>query len=458
MKRQVVITGIGIISAPGANTSEFWQSCLKGYAPIERIPEHWYEYASYNSCLWAPLPHYDPGHYGITRVERMQLAQSSILGLCAAQQALQEAGIGCTCLDTRKQRYRTTDVNPNRAGVFAGTGVGGVVSLIANEANHVFTPQIALLSAACAPKRSEGDEPPCTTCDERMKRLMRMPARFNPFVVSMIMPNATSSTIGIRYGFNGQNTTYTCACAAGTVAIGHAFRAIQNGQIDLAIAGGSEYLRDDFGGIFRGFDIAKTLVLNCDDPQTANRPFDRDRSGFLFSEGGAAFLVLEEKQQALKRTSSPLAEILGFAETFDAHSVMAMEPDGAQIERMHRAVLEDAGVKASSIDYINAHGTGTKTNDHIEAAAIEKTFGKQPMVNSTKSIAGHSIGAAGAIEAAVTALSLRDQTTHISRNIHHPDADLNYVRESGPFRFRRALSHSFAFGGHNAALIFQEMQ
>ena len=226
----------------------------------------------------------------------------------------------------------------------------------------------------------------------------------------------------------------------------------------MALTGGSEYLDHSSGGIFRGFDIANTLVQDCEHPETANRPFDKRRSGFLFSQGGAAVLVLEEYEGARKRGAPIIAEVSGYAETFDAYSMMNIAPDGVEIERMIRLALEDAQLTPNEIDYVNAHGTGTQLNDMTEAMVIERVFGRDVLVNSTKSLLGHSIGASGAMEAVVTALSLKHQTTHVCKNLEEPISELNFVRSPGPREISAALSQSFAFGGHNAALVLRRIE
>jgi 3-oxoacyl-[acyl-carrier-protein] synthase II len=271
----------------------------------------------------------------------------------------------------------------------------------------------------------------------------------------MLMPNAASAAVGIKFSLTGPNVTYCVACASGTVAVGHGYRAVHEGRVDLAVTGGSEYLYDDHGHIFRGFDVAGTLVRDYVDSETANRPFDEKRSGFLFSQGGAAVLVLEELEHARRRGATIMAELIGFAESFDAHSMMSLAPGGEQIERMIRAALADANLLPRDVDYVNAHGTGTKNNDQTEVEVINRVFGKSVRVNSTKSLLGHTIGASGAIEALVTALSLRDGMTHICKNLDTPILDLNFVRSVERFDPRVGLSQSFAFGGHNAALVMR---
>ena len=271
----------------------------------------------------------------------------------------------------------------------------------------------------------------------------------------MLMPNAIPAHIGLKYSIKGPNLSYSVACASGTVAIGHAFHAVRDGTVDMAIAGGSEFLDDYYGGIFHGFDIAKALVRNCDDPDTANRPFDVNRSGFLFSQGGAAVLLLEDLETAMARGAPILAEIAGYAETFDAHSVMNIAPNGLEIERMMNAALVDAGMSAADIHYINAHGTGTQANDVVESEVIERVFGRDVLVNSTKSLIGHTIGASGAMEALVTVMSLEDQKVHVCRNLDEPIAHLNFVRETKSASLDAAFTQSFAFGGHNAGLVLK---
>jgi len=285
--------------------------------------------------------------------------------------------------------------------------------------------------------------------------LMAHGPRYNPFVVSMLMPNAPSAATAIRFSLTGPNVSYCVACASGTVAVGHAYREVRDGHVDVAIAGGSEYLYDEHGHIFRGFDIAGTLIRDCTDAETANRPFDEKHSGFLFSQGGAAVLVLEELEHARRRGATIIAEVIGYAETFDAHSMMSLAPGGEQIERMVHAAITDADLSPHDVDYINAHGTGTKNNDQTEAEVIDRVFGKSALINSTKSLLGHTIGASGAIEALVTALSLRDGTTHICKNLDTPLLGLNFVRSVEQHDLRVGLSQSFAFGGHNAAVVLR---
>jgi 3-oxoacyl-[acyl-carrier-protein] synthase II len=419
MRRRVVISGAGAVSAIGVGLDEFWRGCLEGRSAVAPIPPAWAQRATLHSRIWSPLPELDFEALGIARTERLQLDPFAMLALGAAREALASARFGLTPVE-RTRAFTIAGEDAARFGVFMGTGIGGAHTFLHNHSQH----------------------------------LSRSP-RYHPFVVSMLMPNACSAVIANKFSLHGPNVTYCVACASGTVSVGNAYRAVRGGELELALAGGAEFLNDEHGHIFRGFDVAGTLVRDCADPQSANRPFDEKRSGFLFSQGGAAVLVLEELEHALRRGASIMAEPVGFAETFDAHSMMSMAPDGAQIERMIRACLADAGLEATAVGYVNAHGTGTRNNDEIESRVIERVFGRAVPVNSTKSLLGHTIGASGAFESLVTALTLRDGITHLNRNLETPCCDLNFVRRAEAFHPQVGLSQSFAFGGHNAALLLR---
>ena len=419
MKRRVVITGGGVVGAIGIGVEAFWQSCLQGRSVVAAIPPAWLEYAELRSRLWSPLPEIDHEALGIARTERLQLDPFAMLALGASREARTNAGFDLVPAP-RTRALPIAGEDSARIGVFMGTGIGGAHTFLHNHCTHL----------------SHGP-------------------RYHPFVVSMLMPNAASAVVANKFSIHGPNVTYCVACASATVAVGHAYRAVREGQLALALTGGAEYLHDEHGHIFRGFDVAGTLVRDGADPEKANRPFDQKRSGFLFSQGGAALLVLEELEHALGRGAPIMAELAGFAETFDAHSMMSLAPEGAQIERMIRASLADAGVEAGAVDYVNAHGTGTQNNDATEGEVIRRVFGDSVAVNSTKSLLGHTIGASGAFEALVTALTLRDGRTHINRNLDAPCCNLNFVRSTRPFAPQVGVSQSFAFGGHNAALVLR---
>lgn len=453
--RRVAVTGIGVISPIGTSTEQFWANCLQARSAVSPIPDQWRQYADFKSSIWSPLPEIDYAAYGLTRVERMQTDPVSLIAMCAAREAIENAGLSISLKNKRANTYAIEGIDSSRAAVFMGTGTGGVKSFHENDAHNVLArPKNALKQLTQELPLTEEQASALQVILKRWDHILR----FNPFVVSMLMPNAVSAILGIKFSISGPNTTYAMACASGTVSIGQAFRAIRSGQVDMALSGGSEYLDNDCGGIFRGFDIANTLVQDCEDPQTANRPFDEKRSGFLFSQGGTAVLVLEEYEGARRRDAPIIAEVSGYAETFDAYSMMSIASEGAEIERMMRLALADAQLAPGDIDYINAHGTGTQLNDMTEATVIERVFGKDVLVNATKSLLGHTIGASGALEAAVTALSLQHQTTHVCKNLEQPISDLDFVRSPGPREISAALSQSFAFGGHNAALVLQRAE
>jgi len=449
MSRRVVVTGAGAVSPIGIGVDEFWRQCLQGKSSVALIPTYWQLYAEPYSRIWSPLPEIDPESMGVARTERLQLDPVTVLALGAAREAIKHAGFTLVPVKEHTHAFRLTEADSARSGVYIGTGLGGAITFLQNHTYHLLKkPREAL--ASYAQKHGSSGNPVML---ESILGLMTHGLRFNPFEVSMVMPNAPAAALGIKYTLTGPNVTHCVACASGTVAIGNAYRAVREGRVDVAVSGGCEYFGDEHGHIFRSFDVSGTLVRDCVNPDTANRPFDTRRSGFLFSQGGAAVLVLEELEHAKRRGAVVIAEVIGFSETFDAHSIMSLAPGGEQIERMIRETLTDAGLSPNDVDYINAHGTGTRNNDEIETAVIERVFGQSVRVNSTKSLLGHTIGASGAFEALVTALSLRDGTTHICKNLETPLRDLNFVRRVEHCDLRVGLSQSFAFGGHNAAVI-----
>jgi 3-oxoacyl-[acyl-carrier-protein] synthase II len=397
------------------------------------------------------LPEFEPESLGIAKTERLHLDPVSMLAIGAAREALENSGFVLKPVEGRARAYTLSGADSARAGAFLGTGIGGAHTFLHNHVHHLHQRARAALAAYAGNHASDPDHAGLTAIID----LLSHGPRYNPFVVSMLMPNAPSAALGIKFSLTGPNVTYCVACASGTVAVGHGYRAVRDGHVDLAVTGGSEYLYDEHGHIFHGFDIAGTLTRDYTDPDTANRPFDAKRSGFLFSQGGAAVLVLEELEHAQRRGAPIIAELIGFAETFDAHSMMSLAPEGEQIERMIRAAITDAGLAPHDIDYVNAHGTGTKNNDEIEASVINRVFGKSVRINSTKSLLGHTIGASGAFEALVTALTLCNGTTHVCKNLDTPLLDLNFVLNVKRFDPRVGLSQSFAFGGHNAAVVMK---
>lgn len=451
MQRRVVVTGMGVVCALGESVEEFWNNCLAGYSPISTIPDHWFLYSDYKSHIWSILPEIDFNAFNIRRVDLLKYDMSSILSLCAAKQAVEQSGWRVNLIDKKNQTYKIEELEPDQVGIFIGTSFGASSFLDAHANQILSRPKQALRSAVKDLQLDANDQEVIYSVLNNLPHAQK----YHPLTVSRLMPNAVSAVLGIKYSINGPADTLAMACAAGTTAIGHAFRSIRDGYIDVAMAGGSEYWNDYYGAIFRAFDLANTLVGQQLDPQVSNRPFDRDRSGFLFSQGGSAILILEDLDKARLRGAEILAEVLGFSETFDAHNLMSLAPEGSEIKRMLFKSMKDANIDPSQIDYINAHGTGTILNDEIECKVLKGIFGSKPKLNSTKSLLGHTIGASGALEAVVTVQTLRNQTTHVCNNLVNPISDLNFVREVEPSEFEHACTHSFAFGGHNAGLILR---
>ena len=452
MKRQVVITGLGVVSAIGQDVETFWSNCLEAKTNTSTIPEHWHQYADYRSQVWSPLPAVDYTQYGITRLEQKQLDESSLIALACAFQALDSAELRYIQVDKKRNKYKIESVDSERFGVFAGTGIGGISSFTSSFANHVLIRQKRLLSESISALEKTHDVEPLKEIVEKFI----CSERFNPFSVSMAMPNACSANLGIKLGLFGSTNTYCAACASGTVAIGQGFKSVSAGEHDIALVGGVDYLYDDYGALFYSFDTLRALASGQTDPDKANRPFDVDRSGFLFSQGGGAFLLIEELEHAQSRGATILGELLGYAETSDGHNIMMIEKTGYQLKQMIKKALDDAKLSEKDIDYINSHGTGTQLNDEAETMIIEDLFGRDVLINSTKSLVGHTLGASGAIEAVVTVLSILKKTTHICRNLDEPMRDLNFVRRAKPCSIKNAISESFGFGGHNAVLVFGE--
>jgi 3-oxoacyl-[acyl-carrier-protein] synthase II len=431
-----VVTGLGSVSSFGCGADALWRGCLSGQDITEPVPAGWNAYYPAASRKWAPLPHIDFRTLGFSRQDLLVMGTPSLLALSAAREAWLDATLPA---DGKAE-------DAWRAGVFLGTGLGGAKAPFDNYRAH-------LLSGL--KKRLEGalsTNPDDILLSEHLAALKLHP-RVHPLVICQTMPNAAAASLSIAFGIKGANETLSQACASGTVAIGRAYESIRRGELDIALAGGVEHLRDNAGGVFMGFDRLQTLARPMAGGEPENRPFDRRRSGFLFSEGGAGVLVLESGTCARARGARVLAEVRGFGANSDAHSMIALDEEGTAISRLYDGVLEAAGLASCDIDYINAHGTGTELNDSVESRLLERHFGQHPLVNSSKSVLGHSIGASGALEAIITVKSLVEQQVHASCNLDDPIADLNFCQQSGPAALRHALTESFGFGGHNAVLI-----
>ena len=443
-KKKVVITGIGIVSALGNELNAFWEACLDGKTVVEPVPEHWLNYYEPKSKVWSPLTLPDYSLYKLRKSDILSYDIAALNAIVAADDALAIANIEKQIFDERSGRFHINNVNSDRAGVFIGTGLGCITSTFQNYVPHLMSGIQNELAALASGGHSESAE---------LLRNLETQPRVNPLASCKSMANAISAILSIRYGFRGQNDTSIAACAAGTVAISRAFNSIRHGELDLAIAGGSEYYGDQAAGVFMAFDRLNALVKPQFEASIANRPFDKNRSGFLFSQGAACMLFLESEEHALRREVKPIAQIVGTANTSDAYSLVSISPSDNAIDRMIRWALEDAGITPEQVTYVNAHGTSTEQNDKIEARIIEEIFGSRITVNSTKSLLGHTIGAAGAIEAAVTAMSIADQAVHPSINLDEPISSLNFALSKKSLSIDYALTHNFGFGGHNSGLV-----
>lgn len=440
MSDAIVITGIGTVSNLGMDTETFWENCLKSQSIVDFIPEKWQSYSHYNSGIWSPLSNLNHITEKFNKREVTQRDPVSLLAMEATRQAIDNAGIQTTSCNNKSNQYYLKNIPSDRVGVIIGTGIGGAKTFLENHAHHMLS--------------QYKDHHP----SEHEEEFLQCPKRANPFVVSMLMPNSVSASVGIKYSLTGINHTVAQACASGTTAIGTAVNLIKSGKIDYALCGGAEYLYDEYGGIYRGFDVARTLARPKEDISESNRPFDQESTGFLYSQGGATILLIEKATTALERNTGIYAEISGFGESFDAYSMMSIHAEKTHIPDAIRKALNMAKITSGSIDYISTHGTGTKINDTTEAKIITDIYGNNPIVNSTKSLLGHTIGAAGAFEAAVCALSIRDQKVHATRNLKKPISDINFAEKSSPWEINHAISHSFAFGGHNSVLAFKRFQ
>ncbi len=420
MERRVVITGIGPVTSIGIGKEEFFESMMGLKSEIRRIPEEYEKKYPFKSVYYVPAPEISLSRFGLPASVENAMERAAKFCVVGAKLALMDAGLNI--VDSNKyfavEGVKTCDV-------VIGIGMSSIQTALTSYVSHVF----------------EGDR-------ETIEKF-GLTARFNRMVIPMLMPDSASSWISILYGFKGANYTMNASCASGTCAIGEAYMRIKNGLSNAAVTGGVECLAEKYGGVMRGFDMLSTLTKSEDGNPM---PFSNRRSGFLFNEGAACILLLEELESALKRGADIYAEISGYECNSDAFNIVQMDETGEQIKKL---LVKIKG--STTIDYINAHGTGTVLNDDIEAKIIRDVFGDkcdQPLINSSKGILGHSIGASGALEAAITAMSIKKARVHGSR-IDKPMENLNIVMESKSAKLDYALSTSYGFGGHNAAILFK---
>ncbi len=421
----VVVTGLGPVTSIGAGVEPFWEAVLAGRSGARTVEFDGIQGRSVKSRVGAPVPDPDPAACGLTEREAQLLDPASRYALAAASMALEDAGLRVAVVDDRSRELRVEGIEPVRAGVVVGTGIGGLCTL---EKSHRIWVRGEPITGALR------------------------------YSLPMLIPNALPAQVAIRFGFRGECKAVVTACASGTMALGDAYRLIRDGELDLAIAGGVEKTISDVDGFgLLGFDLLRTLSTRNHEPEKASRPFDADRDGFVLGEG-AGLLVLEREEHARARGARIYARVAGYASTCDAHSMMQMEPSGDMMVRVMEEAIDSADVSKDDVGYVNAHGTSTRLNDAQEARALRRVFGPRVfdvLVNSTKAMTGHAIGAAGGIEAIATVLSLARGVVHRCVNLDTPDpeCDLALPRANQPVRAPVALSNSFAFGGHNATLV-----
>lgn len=410
---RVVITGLGMITPVGVTTEDSWQGFKSGKSGTGLLTQA--DPAQFSSRVSAEVKDFDPSKY-FTPKETKKSDRFVQFAVATAHLALKDAG-----LDPKLE-------DPYRIGVLVGSGIGGL-----------------------------------RTIEEQHKVLMEKGAgRVSPFLIPMLIVNMAPGQISITFGLKGPNSCVATACATGSNAIGDAFKLIVRGEADVMLAGGSESCITPLG--FGGFDAMRALSTHNEDPSTASRPFDATRSGFVMGEG-CGILVLETLEHAMKRNAKIYAEIVGYGMTSDASHITAPDPTGAGAARCMLNALKDAGLKPEDVDYLNAHGTSTYLNDKVETRAVKVAFGEDAArklrISSTKSMTGHLLGAAGAVEAAICALTIKEGIIPptINYKTPDPDCDLNYVpNEAERFNVRVAMSNSLGFGGHNATLVFKAFQ
>lgn len=407
-RRRVVITGLGIVSSIGIGKEELWKGVTdprNGVGVIEQ-----FDTSDLAVHIAGEVKAFDPSTF-LKPKEIRHLDRFVQFAICCATEALEDSGVDLSREDL------------TRAGCIWASGIGGL--------NEIET--------------------------QHRRALKKGPKRISPFFIPKLMINAGAGQIAIRFGLQGANYGVASACASAKHALGLSLRAIQYGDADVVITGGSEATVSMLG--IGGFCALKALSERNDDPQTASRPFNIDRDGFVVGEGGGA-LIFEEYEHAKARGAHIYAEVLGFGMTDDGHHISAPLPDGTMAVRAMQNAIGESGISLDEIDYINAHGTSTPLNDVMETRAVHTTFGdhaKKLLISSTKSQIGHLLGASGAAEAVVLALAIERQTAPPTINYINPDpeCDLDYVpNEARDYTIRHALSNSFGFGGHNASVVF----
>ena len=410
-KRRVVITGLGAVSPVGLSVKESWEAILAGKSGIAKITN--FDISSFPSQIAGQVKGFDVKQY-LSAKDAKKMDPFIHYGIAAATQAIEDAGL------------EITETNAERIGVAIGSGIGGLPGI---EKGH----------------------------NAYLKAGVR---KISPFFVPANITNMISGNLSVKYGLKGPNYAIVTACSTGTHNIGNAARLIKYGDADVMIAGGAEMASSEMG--MGGFGAARALSTRNDDPETASRPWDIDRDGFVLGDG-AGVLVLEEYETAKQRGAKIYAELIGSGMSGDAYHMTLPPKDGDGARRCMLNALKDAQINPEQVNYINAHGTSTPAGDKVETLAIKTTFGdhaKQLAVSSTKSMTGHLLGAAGGLEAIFSILSICDQVAPPTINLHNIDPEcegLDYVaNQAKEMTIEIAVSNSFGFGGTNGSLVFKK--
>ncbi len=409
--RRVVVTGMGAVTPIGLTVKEFWANALAGKSGIANIT--YFDTTQYDTKFAGELKGFDPHNY-MDRKLAQRVDAFTQYALAASEEAIKDSGLN----------FET--VNKDRVGVVFGSGIGGF---------KTFQTQTGTLFET------------------------KGPHRISPFFIPMMIPDIAAGRISIKYGLKGPNYATVSACATASHAIGDSLMLIQRGAVDVMLCGGSEAGICEMG--IGGFNALKALSTRNDDPQKASRPFEKHRDGFVMGEGGG-IMILEELEHAKARGAKIYAELAGMGFTGDAHHITEPAPGGEGAQRSIKMALNDAGLNPTDIDYVNAHGTSTYYNDKYETNAIKTVFGdhaQKLVVNSTKSMIGHLLGAAGVVGAIATVMSIVTDEVHPTINYETPDpeCDLNYVPNVAIKKtVNAAICNAFGFGGHNATLAFKK--
>ena len=413
--KRVVVTGIGALTPIGNNLQEYWNGLINGVSGADFITQ--FDASKFKTRFACELKNFDPLNF-LDRKEARKIDRFTQTALISSDQAVIDAGIN------------KTNVNVDRVGVVFASGIGGLITFQEEVVNF-----------------AKGDGTP----------------RFNPFFIPKMILDIAAGQISMRHGFRGPNFAVVSACASSTNAIMDAFNLIRLNKADIIITGGAESVISEAG--VGGFNAMKALSERNDDPKSASRPYDKERDGFVMGEGSGV-LVVEELEHALRRGAKIYCEIAGCGATADAHHITAPHPEGLGAKMVMNVALDDAGMKAEDIDYINTHGTSTPLGDIAEMKAITDVFGEQAFklnISSTKSMTGHCLGAAGVVEAIACIMSVVHDI--VPPTINHftddPELDsrLNFTFEKAQQRtVRAALSNTFGFGGHNACVIVKKFQ